>query len=490
MDLSRRTLLAGGAAVAASAALTPEAVWARAAEAAFSADWSLAVRDIEADLPRRSLRRIAGRAPAELEGVLFRNGPGKFRRGGGEPAHWFDGDGLIRAFRVRDGQASLAARFVDTPKRRRDAAANALVTPGFGTPGTREGRVGGSDDLNAANTHVLPVNGKLWALWEAGSPSELDAETLQTRGFVSLRPDLAGMPFLAHPKVEPDGRIWNLGIGGDQAMIWRLAADGTLEDATLIPLPRASYIHDFTATDRELIVLLQPWVRERLVVPITDGMAWKPELGTQILVIDKADLSRRRVYELPALFFFHLGDAWRERDGTIRFDGCIADDAGFAVRDVGRMTSGKLTRSAAPTARLFALHPDGRATLEAADRTAEFPRTDPRFAGRPRRYTWHVTGEGGGHPLARGVACTDWRTGRAEAFDFGPRHVVEEFVFTPRPGGVAEGDGWLLGTSLNLDARATELHVFDARRLERGPLCSWRADVALPAGFHGSFQAA
>jgi all-trans-8'-apo-beta-carotenal 15,15'-oxygenase len=36
-------------------------------------------------------------------------------------------------------------------------------------------------------------------------------------------------------------------------------------------------------------------------------------------------------------------------------------------------------------------------------------------------------------------------------------------------------------------ARATELHVFDARRVEAGPLVSWRASAALPVTFHGCF---
>lgn len=56
-----------------------------------------------------------------------------------------------------------------------------------------------------------------------------------------------------------------------------------------------------------------------------------------------------------------------------------------------------------------------------------------------------------------------------------------------RPGGSAEFDGWLVGTSINFAAKATELHVFDARRVAAGPICTWRADVALPATFHGTF---
>ena len=51
----------------------------------------------------------------------------------------------------------------------------------------------------------------------------------------------------------------------------------------------------------------------------------------------------------------------------------------------------------------------------------------------------------------------------------------------------AERDAWLIGPSINLDAGRTELHVFDAARIEDGPVVSWAADFALPAGFHGAW---
>jgi len=66
-----------------------------------------------------------------LRGSLFRNGPAKFHRPGGSVGHWFDGDGMVRRFTIQDGRASLAARFVDTRKRRADIAADAVVTAGI-----------------------------------------------------------------------------------------------------------------------------------------------------------------------------------------------------------------------------------------------------------------------------------------------------------------------------------------------------------------------
>jgi carotenoid cleavage dioxygenase-like enzyme len=43
--------------------------------------------------------------------------------------------------------------------------------------------------------------------------------------------------------------------------------------------------------------------------------------------------------------------------------------------------------------------------------------------------------------------------------------------------------------TVNLAAKATELHVFDALRVSAGPVCSWRARVALPVSLHGAFVA-
>ncbi|UAL11080.1 carotenoid oxygenase family protein [Caulobacter segnis] len=480
--MNRRDILKSAALLGGASLLTPEAVWAAAAN-----DWILGVADVENDIAPTGLTRLHGRAPAELTGTLFRNGPAKFRRPGGAVGHWFDGDGMVRKFQIADGQARMSARFVDTVKRRQDTAADAVITPGYGTAAGPGARLSSPDDANAANTSVMMAGGELWALWEGGSPTVLDPVTLETRGFKTLRPDLKGMPFLAHPRVQPDGTVWNLGLAGKQAVVWTLAPDGALRNAQVIPLPRGSYMHDFTATARHLVVVLQPWVQERLSMPYTTSMVWKPELGTQVLVLDKSDLTKRRVFELPPFFFFHLGDAWEETDGTIRFDACVDEDPSGTAANGGALVRGEVVRAAPPRRALVTLRADGRADLVREAVSAEFPRGDARFAGEVRRYSVHVTNERPDRPLFQGVAVRDWRKDVEQVFDFGPRHLVEETVFVPRPGSREELDGWLVGTTVNLDAKATELHVFDARRVQQGPIAAWRAPVALPVTFHGVF---
>ena len=486
MTPSRRSFLMGAAALSAAVA-TPDAV--RAAQAMTRTfDWSLVTADVEADVAPRTLRLVHGRAPQGLEGALYRNGPAKFRRPGGSAEHWFDGDGLIRRFRIRDGHAELAARFADTPKRRQETRLDAMVMPGFGTNADPRAQIGSADDASPANTSILFAGDDLWALWEAGSPMAMDPETLETRGFVTLRPDLKGMPVLAHPRVEPDGRIWNLGMNNHQAVVWRLAPSGVLEDAQVIILPRASYIHDFTATARHLVIVLQPWVRTRDVMPFAAGFEWLPEQGTQVVVLDKADLTQRRVFELPAFGFFHLGDAWEEADGTIRFDVAAHEDMRFAAQGAHEVIHGVPVGGRPARLGLVTLGADGRASLQSTGVVAEFPRSDARRAGLKRRFSLHTAGDSPDRPFASGIGVQDWDSGRSRIFDFGAGHVVDEMVHVPKPDATAEYDAWLVGPSINLAEGVSELHVLDMARIEDGPVATWRGDVALPAGFHGVWR--
>ena len=65
---SRRSFLMGAAALSAAVA-TPEMVRAAAALDA-AADWAIATRDVDGDVPRQAMRLIHGRAPAGLSGAL------------------------------------------------------------------------------------------------------------------------------------------------------------------------------------------------------------------------------------------------------------------------------------------------------------------------------------------------------------------------------------------------------------------------------------
>ena len=86
------------------------------------------------------------------------------------------------------------------------------------------------------------------------------------------------------------------------------------------------------------------------------------------------------------------------------------------------------------------------------------------------------------------VARLQLDTGQVDRYRYGADVMVEEHVFIPaRTGSGKEGEGWLVGTALDLRSRRTLLSVFDARRLAQGPVVQASMDRPLPLGFHGTF---
>ena len=153
------------------------------------------------------LTTLSGRLPPEFTGVLWRNGPAEHERYGHRYGHWFDGDGMVQAFTFTGTGVAHRARILNTPKRRRETQAGRRILPTFATLPPDPAPVLGPNNMNAANTAMLAHGGRLMALWEGGSALEVNPETLAAGRFVDWSPDLAGLPFSAHPKVEPDGTI-------------------------------------------------------------------------------------------------------------------------------------------------------------------------------------------------------------------------------------------------------------------------------------------
>ncbi|KAG7675184.1 hypothetical protein Ndes2526B_g08043 [Nannochloris sp. 'desiccata'] len=142
---------------------------------------------------------IYGEIPRELEGTLFRNGPGKFTLGGKRIPHPYDGDGLVASIAFKNGTAFFRSRFVQTPEYKAEAAADSVLFRGTFATQRSGGAMANAGDLyvkNTSNTNVVAYGDRLWTLFEAGQPFRLNPKTLDTIG-----PELldglfkAGLPF-------------------------------------------------------------------------------------------------------------------------------------------------------------------------------------------------------------------------------------------------------------------------------------------------------
>ena len=145
---------------------------------------------------------IEGRWPSSLTGVLYRNGPAWFERGALRYQHWFDGDGMLQAWRFREGRVSHTGRMVNTMKFAHEAQAGRFEMHAAGTNIPNALPFRNNDDMNTANTAVVKLGNRVFALWEAGSAYEVDPDTLATRGPTTWRSDLVAAPFSAHPLQE------------------------------------------------------------------------------------------------------------------------------------------------------------------------------------------------------------------------------------------------------------------------------------------------
>ncbi|MYN25177.1 carotenoid oxygenase family protein [Duganella levis] len=435
---------------------------------------------------------VLGRMPADLNGVFYRNGPGRFELGGERYHHWFDGDGFAQRWQIGDGKVSHIGRFVATQKFQDESKAGQFLYPAFGTYVGRKA-VKNNDSVNVANTNLLPFNGRVYALWEGGSATEVDPQTLATRGIKTWRPDLKAMPFSAHPKIDPDGGLWNFGNapGSNQLAIYRMNAVGEVTRTAMIPVPQLNMVHDFVVSGRHLIFLVAPYdMRTGPEVSLGDSMHWAGDkLPLRAIVISKDTLALRQVFELPARSVFHFGNAYEDGACT-RLDVVLHE--GDALRKVGLPMRGQMRMvgdNPSSTVQITLDYASGQAREARMFGVSEFPRVMPQVVSARHRKLL-VLGASGRELILDSVNVIDTDSGKVDGYAFGPGWQVEEHVLVPRRGARSETDGYVVGVAQDTRRAQSVLTVFDAHNIKAGPVALARLPYRAPVCFHGNFLAA
>lgn len=433
---------------------------------------------------------VIGTVPAGLTGTLYRNGPGRFSRSGTRYEHWFDGDGLLHAWKLEERGISHRARFIGTRKFEREQAADRFMLPAIGTNIENALPIRNSDDLNTANTAVFTHAGSLYALWEGGSAYEVDPDTLQARGPKAWREDLRSMPFSAHPLREADGSSRNFGLLGSKLVLWHLGPAGNVRDVRTVDMPFPGYMHAFSMTERYLVFVLLPCVARRgeSGQPYFKTLRWEPERGCRVLVIDKSDLERRRWYALSAGAAYHYGPA-RQVGRDIMLQACWYADGAHALSPFRAEMQGvsKPIDLGSSLQRIRLGLDSGRADMEAVvDAGMEFPNWDAR------------SNDGGMFALTGGdasesgyfdaVSRIDPERGLVDSYRYGEGCMVEEHRFVPSADTRGPGHGWLLGTVLDYRRQRTGLSILQAGNLAAGPVAQAWLPFTVPLGFHGWFE--
>jgi len=434
-----------------------------------------------------------GKWPEELKGSLYRNGPARHEIGEFRYQHWFDGDGMIQAFHLGDTGIEHRASMVRSHKYVEEQIAGHPIYPGFGTNPPNAGGSANPDQLNVANISVLAHHSKLFALWEAGSPYEVDKNDLSTLGKYSFSDNTNGAPFSAHPSVEPDGTLWNFGYASalKKLVLWHLDGAGKVVKTGLVDCDPISMVHDFTVTQRHLVFLVCPlhYDSDKSADTFLDLHTWYPNRATQVLVVDKNDFSKVQRLELPAQWVFHFSNAWEDTKGIIHFEAARSRDPSVLNSTFRDLMHGTITPSA-PT-HLYTYRIDTRRgkVSEAPlknDGSYEFPVVSPYKIGTQHPQLLMLSENQSAHPGLNQISLLDMQQQREQTYRYADHLMPEEHLLVGTPDSKGRLP-WVIGTALNYKESRTELHLYSAQYLAAGPVASAILPYALPMGLHGKF---
>jgi all-trans-8'-apo-beta-carotenal 15,15'-oxygenase len=457
---------------------------------------------------------VEGRLPDHLSGTLYRNGPGLFERDGFRKWTILDGDGMIRATTFANGRARFRNRFVRTTKYTTEAKAGAFLYPTWTTPapGFLENIPCIPSRSQAGVTPVVKA-GTLYAFDELGAPWALDAALLNGERELDPyegAPEVGPANYKAHTKTDGSSGDWIL-VGQRGQMTPELHV--VVKDRTgrqtrhaVHPSPRGSaYFHDFFWADPYVVYHLHPALLSPLPMlaglrPFADCLAWKPEQGSLLFVVDSTGARPPVTMEAPASWMWHALNAYVAGNTIVAdFVGYDAPDHFFGPDAAFRaIMQGRAGVARSPgTLRRLTLDLDSRqARLETiAAGQYEFPFIQQRRAGQHHRYGY-VASQGADQGWFHdGLARIDTETGTPASFHFGLGHYVGEPVFVTDPDrpfdpGAAEDRGWLIAEVLEGRGGTSFLAVFDVARIEDGPLAKVRLRHHLPFSFHGWWEAA
>ncbi len=498
--------LSGLSAQAQTQRWTPEQFKIEFAEAVKTNRYLTPLKGAVGDLKTQTLA-IEGKLPEALKGRFVRNGPALMERAAQRYQHWFAGDGMVQQFTFDGKGVAHQGRFVQTQKFRKEQAAGRFLVPGFGTHIASSERVTGPDSMNTANTNAIEHGGRLLAMWEGGSAIDMDPLTLETRGPVVWKDGWGQMPFSAHPKLDPQGNLWNMGGGAQGFVTYQIGQNGRLVNAQSTKLPidakrAGGMIHDMAVTERFIVVPIPPVVvRWDLIAQGqigADAMGMTPGEPLRIWVAPKADISKAKIFELPGEMVFHVGNAYEAVvDGgtgvVLNYIGGAGNDflSGSAVNMMRGMPS-DAGQSCLRTVRLNLA--SGRVKSHSFETQEEFPRLNPHFIGRAADWvltsaSWNGLPDPQGIQF-HGIQLRNLEDGRLERFDYGPDIKPEEHIVVAKPGASKELDAWILGTAFDAKSQRTCVNVFEASRLADGPIARAWLPYWLPLGFHGNFTAA
>ncbi len=427
---------------------------------------------------------LEGAIPPGLDGVYMRNTENPVMDAIGR-YHPFDGDGMVHSIRFDNGRASYRNRFVRTAGLAAELEAGAPQWAGIiesPAKSLRDGWGARGRMKDASSTDVVVhARTALTTFYQCGDAYAMDPTSLEQRGRATWVPP-SGIS--AHPKLDPlTGELMFFSYQTTAPFLhYGLADDrGTLVHHQGVPLPGPRLPHDMAFTERFAIVNDFPlfWDPELLAKGVYRP-SWRPQLGSRFGVLPRRG-GDVRWFEAAPTYVLHFINAFEDGD-TIVLDGYFQadplprpDPADGPYGPLKKMVDLHSMRARPHRWRLDL--GTGRCREEPLfDDISEFPSIHYARPGRRHRYVWSMTAKPGWF-LFDGIVRYDVETGAIARWKYPDGIYASESPMAPAPGATSEDAGWLVTFTTDAARDASECHIFDAARIEDGPI----ARVGLPA---------
>ncbi|KAI5073066.1 hypothetical protein GOP47_0011079 [Adiantum capillus-veneris] len=463
---------------------------------------------------------VEGNLPSCLNGEFVRIGPNpKFKPVAGY--HWFDGDGMIHALRIKDGKATYVSRFVQTSRLKQETHFGAAK---FMKIGDLKGLFGLliaqiftlrskfkvldlSQGIGTGNTAMTYHNGKLLALHEGDKPYAirvLEDGDLQTIGFLDYERRLTH-PFTAHPKVDPiTGELFTFGYQFEVPYCtYRvISKEGLMQEAVPITVSGPAMMHDFAITEHFAIFMDMPlyfqpkaMAKGELIIKFDDT---KPaRIG--VLPRYAKNESTIKWFELPTCYAFHNVNAWEEDDEvvlyTCRLPEVDLEIAAGSVKDSFKRFQNELYEMR------FNMKTGKASQRQLSLSAVDFPRVNEKHIGRKQQYAYCTMLEDStkvkglvkfdlwAEPAFEGKCKIEVGGNVKGMIIFGPGRYGSEAIFVPQSAGEdeTEDDGFLICFVHDEGTGKSEVCVYDAKTMVPEPVGVVKLPCRVPYGFHAFF---
>ncbi|KAI5073067.1 hypothetical protein GOP47_0011080 [Adiantum capillus-veneris] len=463
---------------------------------------------------------VEGTLPSCLNGEFVRIGPNpKFKPVAGY--HWFDGDGMIHALRIKDGKATYASRFVQTSRLKQEALFGAAkfikIGDLKGVFGFLMGQIFSlrskfkvldlSQGTGTGNTAMTYHNGKLLALHEGDKPYAirvLEDGDLQTLGFLDYEKRLTH-PFTAHPKVDPvTGELFTFGYQFEPPYCtYRvISKEGVMQEAVPITVSGPVMMHDFAITENFAIFMdmplyLQPkeMVKGDLIIKFDDT---KPaRIG--VLPRYAKNESTIKWFELPTCYAFHNVNAWEEEDEVVLYT-CRLPEVDLEMA-AGPVKENYKTFQNELYEMRFNMKTGKASQRQLSLSAVDFPRVNEKYTGRKQQYAYCSMLEDStkvkglvkfdlwAEPAFEGKSNIEVGGNVEGMIIFGQGRYGSEAIFVPRSPGEdeMEDDGYLICFVHDEGSGKSEVRIYDAKTMVPQPVGVVKLPCRVPYGFHAFF---